>query len=96
MSPAVVENWIVRLRQRLDAAEARSTSLTTRVETLEALLLNVPAERLLGRHDGTPGVAQFVRIGTGLDLVGDTLVNTGGGGGGGSGAWSSGFSAGFA
>lgn len=82
MSPADVENWIVRLRQRMTAAEARDTSLTTRVEALESILLNVPSERLLGRHAATAGPVQFIRIGTGLDLVDDELRNTGGGSGG--------------
>lgn len=80
MSPGQVENWIVRLRQRLEAAEAAVVSLSTRITTLEALLLNVPGERLLGRWSPTTGPAQFIRIGTGLDLVDDVLVNTGGGG----------------
>jgi hypothetical protein len=82
MSPAQVENWIVRLRQRLDTAEATAAGLSTRVQTLEGILLNVPADRLLGRHATTAGPAQYVRIGTGLDLQADVLVNTGGGGGG--------------
>lgn len=71
----------MRLRQRLETAEGTTTSLSARVDGLETLLLSVPPERLLGRHAATTGPAQFIRIGTGLDLVDDELVNTGGGGG---------------
>lgn len=96
MSPSQVEYWIVKLRQRMDAVDTALSALDTRVEGLETILLNVPADRLLGRYSPTTGPAQLIRIGTGLDLQDDVLVNTGGGGGGSSSAWSSGFSAGFA
>lgn len=69
-------------------------ALADRLGVLEAILLNVPATRLLGRHAATAGAAQAIAVGTGLALSGGVLVNTGGGGGGSSG-WSSGFSSGF-
>jgi len=76
MSPSLVEYWIVRLRRGLEAAEASNASLTARVAVLEGILLNVPGDRLLGRHAATTGPAQAIRIGTGLDLVDDVLTNT--------------------
>lgn len=94
---------VTELWRRVPIAETTLASnvsalqaLANRVAALEAILLNVPPDRLLGRYSATTGPAQFIRIGTGLDLSGDTLVNTGGGGGGSTSAWSSGFSSGFA
>lgn len=76
---------VTELWRRLGIDEVALQALTTRVATLEAILLNVPPDRLLGRYATTTGPAQFIRIGTGLDLVDDILTNTGGGGGGGGG-----------
>ena len=110
MSPADVERWIVKLRQRMDSVEGGTTSLTSRVgaletadgtilsrlSALEALIVSVPTDRLLGRYSAGVGPVEFVRIGTGLDLVGDTLTNTGGGGSSTTGEFSDEFSAEFA
>lgn len=95
MTPQEINHAIRELRRRMTTAETLVAASDVRAAALEAILLNVPADRLLGRHSTTTGPAQFIRIGTGLDLQDDVLVNTGGGGGGGSSAWSSGFSSGF-
>lgn len=91
-----VEYAIKELQRRAVSDAATVEALTLRVATLEGIVLNVPADRLLGRHATTPGPAQAIRVGTGLELQDDVLANTGGGGGGGGGrAFSSGFSSGF-
>lgn len=66
------------LVENVDSLQQEIADLQDRLEVLETLLLNIPSERLLGRYSGTMGAVQYVRIGTGLDLIGDQLVNTGG------------------
>lgn len=68
------------LYEDVASLQALVSDLTERLEVLETLLLSIPSERLLGRYSATLGAVQYIRIGTGLDLVGDQLVNTGGGG----------------
>lgn len=92
-----IEYAIAELQRQTAADSATIISLNSKIAILEALLLQVPNNRLLGRYAGTTGPAQFVQIGTGLEIQVDTLVNTGGGGGGDpmTGASSDGFSSGF-
>jgi len=79
MTPWQIEFAISELQKRIASDAVTINSLETRILVLEGLLLNVPANRLLGRYSSTPGVAQNIRIGTGLALQSDRLVNTGGG-----------------
>lgn len=83
MTPQQVDYWIVELRRRMTAAEVAITALQDDLDTLTLpydRITGLTADRLLGRYTASTGVAQLIRIGAGLDLVGDTLVNTGGGG----------------
>ena len=91
-----VEGGTTSLASRVSALEAADGTILSRLAALEALILNVPTDRLLGRYSAGVGPVQFVQIGTGLDLVGDTLVNTGGGGSSTTGEFSDEFSAEFA
>lgn len=68
------------LENRVNVLEETVYTLINRVIVLEGLLLNLAPEHILGRHSSTAGPAQIIKIGPGLLLAGDTLVNTGGGG----------------
>ena len=76
-----IEYAIAELQRRAAGDAATIASLESRILVLEGLLLNVPSNRLLGRYATTAGIAQNVRIGTGLAIQADVLVNTGGGSG---------------
>lgn len=81
MTQRQIEYAIAELQRRLASDFAVVESQELRIVILENLLLNIPANRLLGRYAATAGASQYIQIGLGLDLQGDTLVNTGGGGG---------------
>lgn len=77
-----IEYAIAELQRRAASDAVTLASLEQRLAILENLLLNVPSNRLLGRYSVSAGTPQYIQIGLGLDLQGDTLVNTGGGGSG--------------
>lgn len=76
-----IEYAIAELQRRAAGDAATIASLESRILVLEGLLLNVPSNRLLGRYATTAGIAQNIRLGAGLEIQGDRLVNTGGGSG---------------
>jgi len=67
------------LENKVAVLVGANSVLAGRIVILENILLHVTTERLLGRWDPTDGPAQEIRIGPGLDLIGDTLVSTGSG-----------------
>ena len=80
---------VTDLENKVLILSGTNSVLAGRVVALENILLHVTADRLLGRYATTDGPAQMIKIGPGLDLMGDTLVGTGGG------ASISGFSSGL-
>ena len=88
-----LEEYDIAVEARIVALEAANAALSGRIAVLEDILLTVTTDRLIGRWSPGEGPAQEIKIGTGLDLVGDTLVNTGGGVS--VSAFTTGFSSGF-
>ena len=88
-----LEEYDIAVEARIVALEAANAALSGRIAVLEDILLTVTTDRLLGRWSPGEGPAQEIKIGTGLDLVGDTIVNTGGGVS--VSAFTTGFSSGF-
>jgi len=67
--------------RKLDSTSLTATSPLTYTGTTKTLSTSISGTRILGRYSGTTGVAQEIKLGTGLSFSNDTLNTSGGGGG---------------